>query len=77
MDVILKKYSLDNKEIIDEINYDILQANVMAEELRRIGYELICFFNVVDNDDKTIIPIDKINDFKELKKKFVYLIKVI
>ena len=65
----LKKYSLYNKEIIDEINYDILQANVMAEELRKIGYELICFFNGVDNDDKTIIPIDKINDFKELEKK--------
>lgn len=65
----LKKYSLDNKEIVEEINYDILQANVMAEELRKIGYELICFFNGFDNDDKTIIPIDKINEFKELEKE--------
>lgn len=41
----------------------------MAEELRKIGYELICFFNGFDNDDKTIIPIDKINEFKELEKE--------
>lgn len=65
----LKKYSLDNKEIVDDINYDILQANVVAVELRKLGYELICFFNGFDNDDKTIIPINKISKFKELEKK--------
>jgi hypothetical protein len=65
----LKKYSLDNKEIVDEINYDILQANIMAEELRKIGYELICFFSGFDNDDKTIISLDKISELKELEKK--------
>lgn len=64
----LKKYSLDNKEIVDNINYDILQANVMAVELRKLGYELICFFNGFDNDDKTIIPIDKISEFKKLEE---------
>lgn len=64
----LKKYSLDNKEIVDNINYDILQANVMAVELRKLGYELICFFSGFDNDDKTIIPIDKIDEFKKLER---------
>ena len=64
----LKKYSLDNKEIVDDINYDILQANVMAVELRKLGYELICFFSGFDNDDKTIIPINKINEFKRLEE---------
>ena len=64
----LKKYSLDNKEIVDNINYDILQANVMAVELRKLGYELICFFSGFDNDDKTIIPINKINEFKRLEE---------
>lgn len=65
----LKKYSLDNKEIVDDINYDILQANVMAVELRKLGYELICFFSGFDNDDKTIIPINKINEFKRLEER--------
>ena len=64
----LKKYSLNNKSIDEEINYDILEANVMVEELRNIGYELICFFNGYDNEDKTIIPIEKINELKELEK---------
>lgn len=64
----LKKYSLNNKEIVDEINYDILQANVMAIELRKLGYELICFFSGFDNDDKTIIPIDKISEFKIIEE---------
>lgn len=64
----LKKYSLDNKEIADNINYDILQANVMAVELRKLGYELICFFSGFDNDYKTIIPINKINEFKKLER---------
>ena len=64
----LKKYSLNNKRIDEEINYDILQANVVVRELRNIGYELICFFNGYDNEDKTIIPIDKINEFKEFEK---------
>lgn len=64
----LKKYSLNNKSIDEEINYDILQANVVAEELRNIGYELISFFNGYNNEDKTIIPIDKINKFKEFEK---------
>ena len=64
----LKKYSLDNKEIVDNINYDILQANVMAVELRKLGYELICFFSGFDNYDKTIIPIDKISKFKRLEE---------
>lgn len=64
----LRKYSLDNKKIIDDINYDILQANVMAGELRKLGYELICFFSGFDNDDKTVIPINKINEFERLEE---------
>lgn len=63
----LKRYSIDNKEIVDNINYDILQANIMAVELRKLGYELICFFSGFDNNDKTIIPIDKIDEFKRLE----------
>lgn len=39
----------------------------MAVELRKLGYELICFFSDFDNNDKTIIPIDKIDEFKRLE----------
>ena len=50
-----------------EINYDILQSNVIARELRLIGYELISLFNGFDNYDKAVIPIIKIDDLKGIE----------
>ncbi len=62
-------YSLSGKEITSEINYDILEANIVAKELRKIGYELICLFNGFDNNIKTIIRIDRITELKEIEAK--------
>ena len=62
-------YSLSGKEITSEINYDILEANIVAKELREIGYELICLFNGFDNNIKTIIRIDRITELKEIEAK--------
>lgn len=60
-------YCLNGKEIHEEINYDILQSNVIARELRLIGYELISLFNGFDNYDKAVIPIIKIDDLKGIE----------
>ena len=49
-------------------NYDILEANIVASELRKIGYELICFFVGYDNNDITIIKITDIDRMKERKE---------
>lgn len=63
----LQNYCLNGKEIHEEINYDILQSNVIARELRLIGYELISLFNGFDNYDKAVIPIIKIDDLKGIE----------
>lgn len=39
----LKCYSINDVDICEEINYDVLEANIIAQELRKIGYELINF----------------------------------
>lgn len=65
----LMNYSLSGKEIISEINYDILEANTVAKELGKIGYELICLFNGFDNNIKAIISIDRIAELKEIEAK--------
>ena len=41
----------------------------MAAELRKTGYELIAFFNSMDNNVKAVIPVDKISLMQELEAK--------
>ena len=65
----LANYTFNNQEISDDFNYDILEANIVANELRKIGYELICFFIGYDNNDKTIIKITDIDRMKEIESK--------
>lgn len=65
----LKKYTLDGKKIDSYFNYDILEANIVADELRKIGYELIKLFNGYDNDDTAIIPLNKIEKLKLIESK--------
>lgn len=65
----INKYSYYNQDIDENFNYDILEANIIAAELRNMGYELINFFNGFDNDDKTIISIDDIKTMKEIEEK--------
>lgn len=56
-------------DIEEDFNYDVLEANIVAQELRTIGYELINFFIGFDNNDKTIIKIDDIEKLKKIEKK--------
>ena len=63
------KYSFMDKDIEDSFNYDVLEANIVAQELRKIGYELINFFIGYDNNDKTIIRIENIEKLKEIETK--------
>ena len=65
----LANYTFNNQEISDDFNYDILEANIVANELRKNGYELICFFIGYDNNDKTIIKITDIDRMKEIESK--------
>lgn len=65
----LANYSFNNQKINDDFNYDILEANIVANELRKIGYELICFFIGYDNNDKTIIKMTDIDRMKEIESK--------
>ena len=65
----LANYSFNNQEVSDNFNYDILEANIVANELRKIGYELICFFIGYDNNDKTIIKMTDIDRMKEIESK--------
>lgn len=65
----LANYSFSNQKINDNFNYDILEANIVAGELRKIGYELICFFIGFDNNDKTIIKMTDIDRMKEIESK--------
>lgn len=66
---LLKNYTINGNKITDIINYDILEANIVAEELRKLGYELICLFNGYDNNIKTFIKIQDIDSLKELEQK--------
>lgn len=65
----LSKYTLGGKEIDSNFNYDILEANIVADELRKIGYELIKLFNGFDNDDTAIIPLARIEELKSIESK--------
>jgi hypothetical protein len=65
----LNKYSFMDNDIEDNFNYDVLEANIVAQELRKIGYELINFFIGFDNNDKTIIKIEDIDKLKEIETK--------
>ncbi len=63
----VSKYSFQGKPVGEDFKYDVLEANVVAAELRKIGYELIAFFNGSDNDVKAILPMDKIQVMQELE----------
>lgn len=76
------KVELDSRAIIDEynnklryynqpedLNFDVLEANIVAEKLREKGYELICLFDGFENSDITVIPINAIGLLKEIEKK--------
>jgi hypothetical protein len=65
----LNKYSFMDNDIEDNFNYDVLEANIVVQELRKIGYELINFFIGYDNNDKTIIKIEDIEKLKEIETK--------
>lgn len=65
----LKNYSMRGEQIRAGFIYDVLEANIAAGELRKIGYELICLFNGFDNNIKTIISIDRIAELKEIEAK--------
>lgn len=65
----VSKYSFQGKPVGEDFKYDILEANVVAAELRKIGYELIAFFNGSDNDVKAILPMDKIVIMQELESR--------
>ena len=63
------KYSFQGEPVSADFKYDLLEANIVAAGLRNIGYELIAFFNSVDNDVKAVIPVDKISLMQELEAK--------
>lgn len=63
------KYSFRGKPVDGNFKYDILEANIVASELRKIAYELIAFFNGADNDVKAIIPLEKISAMQELESR--------
>lgn len=65
----LKNYTYNGNKIVDVFNYDILEANIVANELRKLGYELICLFNGYDNNIKTIIKIEDIDKLKNIEQK--------
>ena len=57
---------------MESINYDILEANIIADELRKYGYELICLFNGFDNNIKTIVKTEDIERAKKIEGKITY-----
>ena len=63
------KYSFQGKPVDENFKYDILEANIVCAELRKIGYELIAFFNVADNNVKAVIPVDRIAAMEELERR--------
>ena len=63
------KYSFQGEPVSADFKYDLLEANIVAAGLRNIGYELIAFFNSVDNDVKAVLPVDKISLMQELEAK--------
>lgn len=65
----LKEYVIYGKEISDNFNYDILEANIVALQLRDYGYELICLFNGFDNNIKTIVKTDDISKLKSVEER--------
>ena len=65
-------YHLDNSVGIEQfVNWinEILEANIIADELRKIGYELITFFNGFDNYDQTVVPISTIESLKSIESE--------
>jgi len=65
----LKKYSFFDNDIDDNFKFDLLEANIMTRELRKIGYELISLFIGYDNNDITIIKTEDIEKLKEIETK--------
>ena len=63
----LSKYSFQGKPVGEDFKYDVLEANVVVAELRKIGYELIALFDGCDNNMQAIIPVDKIQTMQELE----------
>lgn len=63
------KYSFQGAPVSADFKYDLLEANIVAAELRKTGYELIAFFNSMDNNVKAVIPADKISLMQELEAK--------
>jgi hypothetical protein len=62
------KYTFQGKKITEDFKYDILEANVVASGLRKIGYELICLFNGFDNNIKAVISVKKIEELKNIEE---------
>lgn len=65
----LKNYSFQGNEIEENFKYDILEANIIADELRKIEYELINFFDGYSNNYKAIIKVKDIEKLKTIEEK--------
>lgn len=65
------KEELKQIDFDENYRYEILQANVIAEELRNHKLELINLFDGFSNVDFTMIPISKIEELKELENRIM------
>ena len=65
----LKKYSFQGNKIEENFRYDILKANIVAYELRKINYELINLFDGFNNNDMAIIQVKDIENLKIIESK--------
>ncbi len=65
----LQEYTINGKKIKEKINHDVLEANIVDKELKKIGYRLIYLFNGLDKYDKTIIPFSKFEKLNIIEKK--------
>ena len=65
----LSRYTFNGEDLKDDFVYDILEANIVADELRKIGYELISLFDGNDNCDKTVIRIEDIEKMSAIESR--------
>lgn len=70
-DIIIENYRNKLKELgtEDMINYYVLTANILADELRKYNIELIDLFDGFSNYDFAIIHNNNIQKLKELEEK--------
>lgn len=71
VDNLVKKYTdyLSEIEMNSTIKYDILEANIVAGELRKYDLELISFFDGFDNTEFAVISSSNIERLKDLERR--------